>query len=587
MWSLTRAPWRRSLALLPWVVAGACVQAQATPPADLVLRHGAIYTVDAKRPWAQAVAVRDGKYVAVGRDADVAALIGPATQVVDLQGRMAMPGLNDVHAHPVDGAYEALFNCALPPKGDLDQVLGAVKACAERAAPGDWIVGGPYASTIAPQLEKRESLARLDEAAGEHPVVLRDDTFHNRWVNSRVLQAAAITAGATPPPGGMYVFDNGAPTGLLKEFPAFDKVQQLVPPRSAERLQQAAQQAARTLNAFGITAVQDAWVDAKILGAWQRTDQSEQGLSLRVVATLAGAQGSTDDEPGGLVLYERAQAVRSERLRPSFVKFFLDGVPMAYTAAMLAPYEPSAEHGHDFRGQAHYTLPELVQRIAELDRRGIPVKLHAAGDGAVRLALDAIEAVRRQNGPHGARHQIAHASFIGPGDIARFKRLNVVADVSPMLWFPTPYTPLFRHFLGLQRTLHSYPIGSLVRSGALVAAGSDWPAGQPTANPWLGIEGFVTRRNPLGEMPGVLAPQERIDLPTALRLYTRDSARAMGLGEVTGSVQVGQSADLIELDQHLFRIPAHRIHETRVLRTWLQGRVVHQANPPAQPRTDR
>lgn len=570
MWSRT---WLAGV--LAWgLSAGAAV---AAAPADLVLRHGAVYTLDQRQPWAQAVAVRGGEIVAVGRDAEMAGLIGPATQVVDLQGRMLMPGLNDVHAHPIDGAYEALFSCALPPQGGFDEVIAAVKGCVQRAAPGDWIVGAPYSSTIAPRLEKRDALAALDAASGDHPVVLRDDSFHNRWVNSRVLQQAGITAGAVPPPGGVYVFEQGQPTGLLKEFAAFAKVQDLIPPRTPERLLQAAQRAAQTLNAFGITAVQDAYVNRTILSAWRSADQAPQGLSLRVVATLAGAKGTTDDEPGALPLYEAAQATRSDKVRPDFVKFFLDGVPMAYTAAMLEPYRPNPSHGHDFRGQAHYTLAQLTDQIAELDRRGIAVKLHCAGDGAVRLALDAIQGARKRNGMKGPRHQIAHASFIAAADLPRFKRLNVTADVSPMLWFPTPYTPMFEALLGHERAEHSYPIGSLVRAGALVAAGSDWPAGQPTADPWLGIEGFVTRRNPLGEAPGVLAPKERIGLATALALYTRNSAEAMGLGRVTGSLEVGKSADFIELDRHLFKVPTSSLHETRVLRTWLQGRMVHEA----------
>lgn len=568
--------WRVTLG---WLLSGLCAAAHAaSSPADLVLRHGAVYTVDAKRPWAEALAVKAGRVVAIGRDADVAAYIGPSTQVVDLQGRMLMPGVNDVHAHPIDGAYEELFSCSLPPEGDLAAVLGAVKRCVQQAQPGEWIVGAPYSSAIAPALEKRAALDALDAASAGHPVVLRDDSFHNRWVNSEVLQRAGIGPGAVAPPGGVYVFDQGQPTGLLKEFAAFDKVQQLVPPRTPERLLQAAQTAASQLNAFGITAVQDAWVNRIYLDAWHRADRSPQGLSLRVVTSLAGAKGSTDAEPGGLPLYEAAQALRSDRVRPDFVKFFLDGVPMAYTAAFLAPYQPSLEHGAHFHGHAHYTLAQLVDQLVALDKRGIGVKLHSVGDGAVRLALDAIAEVRRRNGMKGPQHQIAHVSWVAASDMPRFKRLNVVADASPMLWFPTPLTPLIDRAIGPKRTQQGYPIGSLMRAGAPLAVGSDWPAGQPTANPWIGIEGLVTRRNPLGQAPGMAGPaNERLNLAQALRLYTRDSAAAMRLGAITGSLEVGKSADFIELDQHLFLVPVQQIHKTRVLRTWLEGRLVHEA----------
>lgn len=557
--------------------------AEVSAPADLVLRGGAVYTVNPRQPWAQAVAVRDGKFVAVGANAEVARHIGPATRVVELNGAMAMPGINDVHAHPIDGAYEDLYACHLPPTGGLAQMLDGVAACVKRAEPGDWIVGAAWPSSLMAELGRLDTLRALDAVSQGHPVVLRDDSFHNRWVNSAVLKLAGIGAGAQPPAGGIYVTDQGQPTGLLKEFPAFDAVNQLIPPRPPQRLLTAAQAAVRTLQGFGITAVQDAWVDAHLLHTWHQADQQPGGLGVRVVASLAGSpaggQGTASQSPTGLALYDASRALRSDRLRPDFVKFFLDGVPMAYTAAFLDPYRPSHEHGHDFRGVANYSLEQLVPLIAELDRRGVPVKLHSAGDGAVRLALDAIAAVRQRNGLPGARHQIAHASFVARSDVARFRALNVTADISPMLWFPTPYTPLLEQFLGHERTSRFFPVKSLVRAGALVAGGSDWPAGQPTANPWIGIEGLVTRRNPDRTVPGVLAPDQAVDLATALRIYTRNSAEAMGLGTVTGSIEVGKSADLIVLNQPLFRIPAHRLHQTRVTQVYLQGQVVLASQP--------
>ena len=550
--------------------------AQAAEPADLVLRHGKVYRVSATGPtWASAVAIRGGKFVAVGQDRDITPYIGPATQVVDLQGRMAMPGFLDAHIHPVDAAYEQMFHCGLPPTAGLPQLLATVKDCAARAAPGDWIVAAAYASAISPELEKRENLRRLDEASGGHPVVIRDDSYHNRWVNSEVLRLAGIQAGSTPPPGGTYVFEGGEPTGLLKEFPAFDRVQQLIPPRKPERLLQAAQSVMKTLNALGITSVQPAMVNRTELDVWHRADQLPGGLSLRVVATLAGAKGSTDEEPGGLALYEAGQTMRSELMRPDFVKFFVDGVPMAHTSAMLDPYVPDKEHGHDFRGKAHYTVAELTDQIAVLDKRGIGVKLHAAGDAAVRLALDAIEEVRKRNGPNGPRHQIAHVNWVAAADMPRFKKLDVTAEMSPAVWFPTPVTPVLERVLGRARTAATNPMKNLLNAAAPLAIGSDWPAAGPNPDPWIGIEGAVTRRDPSGMVPGVLDPSERIPLATVLRIHTRDNAQAMGLGAVTGSIEVGKAADLIVLSQNPFRVPVGQVHRTKVLRTYLQGRLVY------------
>ena len=554
----------------------ACV-AQAAEPADLVLRQGKIYRVSANGPtWASAVAIRKGKFVAVGQEREVEPYIGPATQVIDLQGRMAMPGLLDAHIHPVDAAYEEMFNCRVPPSVKLPELLEAVKACAARAAPGDWIIAASYASAIAPELETQESLRRLDEASAGHPTVIRDDSYHNRWVNSEVLRLAGIQAGSTPPPGGTYVLDRGEPTGILKEFPAFGKVQQLVPPRKKERLLQSAQSAMKTLNSFGITSIQAALVNRAELDVWHTADQLPGGLTVRVVATLAGAKGTTDEEPGGMVLYEAGRNMRSELLRPDFIKFFVDGVPMAYTSAMLEPYAPDHQHGHDFKGEAHYTVAQLTDQIAVLDRGGIAVKLHAVGDAAVRLALDAIEEVRKRNGPNGPRHQIAHVNWVAPADMPRFKKLNVTAEMSPMVWFPTPVTPVLERVLGRARIAATNPMRSLVNAGAPMAIGSDWPAAGPVPDPWIGIESAVTRRDPSGQAPGVLGAGEGIPLATVLRFFTRDNAEAMGLGADAGSIDVGKSADLIVLNQNLFGVPITSVHKTKVLQTYLQGRLVYE-----------
>ncbi|MHA6909720.1 amidohydrolase [Ralstonia pseudosolanacearum] len=307
--------------------------------------------------------------------------------------------------------------------------------------------------------------------------------------------AAGFSPGAAAPAGGAYVMADGKPTGLIKEPPAWQPVEKLIPPRTLERLKHAAEAAARTLNSFGITGVQDAFVTRQLLSGWHAADTDSQGLPLRVVASLG-----VEPEAGG------------------------DGLPDRQT-----------------------------------------------------LALDAIEAVRKANGMNGPRHQIAHITFIAPADMPRFAKLNVVVDVSPMLWFPHAYTPLFEQMAGHARTLHSYPIGGLIRAGALVAGGSDWPAGQQTPDPWLGIEGLVTRRNPAGNVPGVLDAREAIPLGQALRLYTLNSATAMGLGRETGSIEVGKSADFAVLSQDLFKIPPPRIHRTTVRVTYFQGRPVYRA----------
>ena len=578
----TREPLMKTL--LTVATLSFALNAVAAEPADLVLQNGAIYTLDAKKPWAKAVAVKNGVIVKVGDAKDMAALMGSKTRVVDLQRRMVMPGINDVHVHALDAAYDARYTCAIPYTDQLAQVTEAVRACAQKAPPGEWILGGPWASALLPQLATLDALKQLDAASAGHPVVLRDDTYHNRWVNSAVLEKVGIGPAAVSPPGGHVTLQDGKPTGLLKEFSAWLPVKQATPPRPADRLRESVREAADILSAYGITGIQDAFTPRPALQAYAEADREGEGLKLRVVTSLdlLGVLGDPDE-----ALLDDAKNWRTERVRPDFVKFLLDGVPMVHTALMLEPYLPTPEHGDHYYGAPTFTLAQLVERLTVLDKRGVPVKMHAVGDGAVRMVLDAVEQVRRVNGPNGPQHQVAHASFVSPKDYKRFAKLNVAVDASPMLWFPHPFTIATEKTLGHKRAWDMLPLNSLVKAGALVAAGSDWPAAQPNANPWTGIEGLVTRRNPEGTMPGVLGPKERVSLDQALRIYTLNSAAAMGLGRLTGSIEVGKSADMAVLDRNLFKVPITEVHKTQVLTTYFQGRPVYQGAAAAEAGTKR
>lgn len=560
--------------LLPWMMASA-----QTAPAELIVRNGSIYTVNSKAAWAQAFAVHDGRYVAVGSNAAIARLAGPKTRVIDLQGAMVMPGINDVHSHPLDGGYEDLYACNFAPFSTLEQVLGRVAECAAKADPGDWVVGGAWSNTLMADIATPAALAALDGASAGHPVLLRDESFHSRWANSEAMKRAGITAASADPAGGVIVKDpaSGQPTGLFKEFPAFLALERQVPPRTVPRQLAAAQAAGATLNAVGITGVQDAFSAEGTLRIWSQVDRGP-GLPLHMVASLSTMPSADADEHSGLALADRREQYRSPNLKPDFAKIFLDGIPPARTAEFLQPYLPDAAHGAHFHGKSNYTQAQLVELVAQFDGRGIPVKVHATGDGSVRLALDAIAAVRQRNGMKGPRHQIAHVGFIADSDLVRFRQLNVAADLSPMIWYPTGLGLATAMAIGKERAAHIFPVRDLVRAGALVAGGSDWPAGQPTPNPWMGIEGLVTRRDPAGAIPGALWPEQAVDLATALRIYTLNSAQAMGIGQETGSIEVGKSADFIVLDKNLFKVPATQVHTTTVKQTFFRGRQVYPSH---------
>jgi predicted amidohydrolase YtcJ len=280
----------------------------------------------------------------------------------------------------------------------------------------------------------------------------------------------------------------------------------------------------------------------------------------------------------GEELFALRDIYRSAHVRPDYAKMFLDGVPGAKTAAFHEPYVADPVRGCCFRGATMLTVPELIRWLGKCEKLGLAAKIHCAGDAAVTQALDAIEVVRSFNGPTTLVHHIAHASYIMPDDIQRFAELGVAADLSPIIWFPTVFLEAHKAAMGAERAQRFWPNRDLNLAGALMAGGSDWPV-IPNPDPWHGIEGMVTRRNPAGDFPGAsLWPEQALDLVTVIEIYTVNAARAAGLGHVTGSIEVGKSAELIVLDQALFDIPAERIAETNVEMTFFEGRKVYERN---------
>jgi predicted amidohydrolase YtcJ len=303
--------------------------------------------------------------------------------------------------------------------------------------------------------------------------------------------------------------------------------------------------------------------DRGVLTAWA-------GCSMPAVepAFMFGAAG---DE-----LFVLREQFRGRHVKPDFVKFFLDGVPGFKTAAFHEPYTPDPIRGCCFRGATMMTVPDLIRWLGKCEKLGLSVKIHCAGDAAVTQALDAVEVVRGFNGPTNLTHQIAHASYITPDDVKRFGELGVVADLSPIIWYPTFFLEGHKVAMGKERAERFWPNRDLLEAGALMSGGSDWPV-IPNPDPWTGIEGMVTRRNPSGDFgDAVLWPEQALDLISTLEIYTINGARALRLGDVTGSIEVGKSADIIVLDRNLFEIPADEIADTKVLTTYFEGRPVHE-----------
>ena len=548
-----------------------------TPTADLVLVNGAVYTVDAARRWANAVAVSDGEIVAVGMDAEVRRLAGSDTEVVDLAGRMLLPGFQDAHAHPPASGLD-LLRCNLSEDYELPAYERIVAEYAAAHPDLEWIAGSGWSMDVFPGGNPPKEA--LDRVVPDRPVRLWSRDGHSVWVNSRALEIAGVTADTPDPADGWIVRDErGEPAGGLHEG-ACDLVEKHVPEPTAEDWLAGLRAAQMYLHSLGITAWQDAIVGGHYPTLEPYLSFARSGeLTARVVGALWW------DRHRGLEQVEDLLAQRERghagRFRATSVKIMQDGVIENLTAAVLDPYLDADGRPSGNRGRSFVDAEALKAAVTRLDAEGFQVHVHAIGERAVREALDAFEAARGANGTGDHRHHIAHVQVIHPDDIPRFRQLGVTANAQP-LWavHEGQMDHLTIPFLGPERSGWQYPFGSLVRSGARVAMGSDWSVSSP--NPLWEMHVAVNRTSPPGYTYGggtaePFLPEERLDLPTAIAGFTINAAYVNHLDDLTGSIEMGKRADLVVLDRNPFEHPSDRIAEARVVRTLVDGRPVFDA----------
>jgi predicted amidohydrolase YtcJ len=544
------------------------VAAQKASPktADLVLRNAAVYTLDAARTWAEAVAIAGGRIVYVGPESGLRQWVGPHTAVVDLQGKMLLPGFHDSHVHLVYGGID-LSECYLYDFTSQEQILEAVARYGEKNPDKKWIRGAGWQLPIFPDANPHKSL--LDKVVPNRPVFLVAADGHSAWVNSRALEIAGITKQTPDPATGRIERDpeTGEPTGTLRED-AVNLVAGRLPSYTREDFVSGLRRGLQLANRFGITSIQDPNCNEGILEAYAELDRRGE-LSARVVAAMeVNPTEGTAQIPR---LVERRKKYQGRRLRASSVKIFADGVIEARTAALIEPYVGTSND----RGKANVEPDALNPLVSALDREGFQVHIHAIGDRAIRNSLDAFESAAARNGIRDSRHQIAHIELFNPRDVPRFRRLGVIANFQPLWAYADPYiTKLTLPALGPERSRWLYPIASLVKSGAVVTCGSDWSVS--SMNPLEAIQVAVTRRGP-DEAPGAAwIPEEVADLPAMLAGYTINGAYVNFEEKETGSIETGKAADLVVLDRNLFEISPNEIHNTKVLLTLLEGKEVYR-----------
>ncbi|MFJ5710630.1 MULTISPECIES: amidohydrolase [unclassified Streptomyces] len=543
------------------------------PQADLVFTRGPVLTLDPARSRATSLAVTGDRITAVGHD-EVRELIGPGTEVVDLTGKLLLPGFQDSHIHAVGGGTE-LAECDLTGSVDVAQYLERIREYAEAHPDREWITGGGWS------MESFEggmpTRALLDSVVPDRPVLLSNRDHHGAWANTRALELAGLTA-ATPDPadGRIEREADGFPNGMLQEG-ATGLVSRLVPDKTAEDRLAGLLRAQRLLHSLGITGWQDA-----LLGAFNgMSDPSDAYLTAAkdgsLTARVTGALWWDRERGAEQIpeLVDRREQLTSGRFRATSVKIMQDGIAENFTAAMLTPYLDGCGCATGNSGLSFVDPVALRGHVTELDALGFQVHFHALGDRAVREALDAIEAAVGANGRRGNRHHLAHLQVVHPEDLPRFAALGAIANIQPLWAAHEPQMDeLTIPFLGPERAAWQYPFGSLLRAGATLAAGSDWPVSSP--NPIEGIHVAVNRRDPEAEDDRVFYPEERLDLLSALTAYTAGAAHVNGLDDA-GSLLPGHLADLVVLDRDILAAPADEIAEARVERTYVGGRLVYEA----------
>jgi predicted amidohydrolase YtcJ len=588
-------------AIIAATAAGAALAAtEAAPPAaDLAYRHGSVYTVDANDSVQSALAVRAGRIVYVGSDVGLAAFLGPKTTVIDLQGRMLMPGLVDGHSHPLQGGG-TLLKCNLNYEQlTIAQIEKRIQGCLDQTRarePDGWLEvvnwfqeGMLPAGTVA-------NKGMLDGLATKRPIWVESSFGHTGLVNSRALQLAGITAQSRDPLGGKVGRDgSGNPSGILEDA-AQDFVAKQVPaPTAADNVKSAT----AALDAFrkqGVTTFLDAMAEAPALEAFATVERGGKLTARAHFAVLITPPQGRDPKKALAMVqtlaqrYDRGEIGPDPKLTVRNVKLFLDGVitAPASTGAMLAPYlslqgapanphwAPSASRGPD----VYFPAPILSALLIEVAGAGFEPHMHADGDRAVREGLDGIAALRRQFPDRDIRAAIAHDEIVDPADFPRYQQLNVIPVLSFQWEKQAPDTMEgARDYLGPARFKYMEPAGFLAAAGARIAYGSDWPV--DPLDEWFALKVGVTRTNapqPDHKYAGRLSEDKGLSRREVLRAITMNSSYELHQDRDTGSLEVGKLADLIVIDRNFLDIPAEQIADIKVLQTVVGGQVVYRSD---------
>ncbi|PFM30099.1 amidohydrolase [Bacillus cereus] len=535
--------------------------------ADTIFINGNVYTVEAKQPWAEAVAIKNGEIIYVGNTKDAKKYKNKNTKIIDLKGKMLLPGFVDSHLHASE-TVNSLYSVDLVNARTVDEYVQAVEQYRKEHSDVKVIHGAGWSNTLFSSSGPTKDL--LDAVVKDIPVALISEDYHSVWANSKALEIAEITKDTPNPNGGVIERnENGEPSGTLRDT-ATNLVLDKLPKYNTEQYKEGLKTFQQLAASNGYTQVNDVVVPQQdtVIEALTMLEK-EQALSIRHNLALT-IQPSEGQERIPYVKEQRAK-LQGPLVKMNTVKLFMDGVLEGGTAYLHEPYNNKP----NYYGVPVWEKTAFEQMVQTLDKEKFQVHIHSIGDAATTETLNTLAIAQEQNGKRDSRHKITHLQLVKENDINRFKDLGVIGVPQPT-WFlkDGEYFAQAVELLGEERANEQYPMRSFINKGVVMASSSDYPITQgPYFSPLAGIQMGITRTSLQDtNSQNALNPKEKVSLAEMIKTYTINGAYVNFLEKETGSIKVGKKADIVVLDKNLFKIPKHDIHKTKFLLTLLEGK---------------